>query len=470
MPKFCVPAVGTVNLHNCLFSLSLPLIFPPFLIFYSFVNTYHLLLFFFSCLSMQASGEKEKLFELIEKIEVNGIRRCDVYFFLQSSSATLIACPMVHHALEGGAGLGCAPTAEWLKGHGDLDFVLFDASVDASTDRTGKQVDYSFLAAKPQPPRKPSETHTQRAQVLRQWMEDCFQNVATPPVADQLKNFSPTLAFEYDSYLKNLNGENGRRVVVETGKDSLTLIIPLFLSYGAKIKQNLTDLASLYAKYTHAPWLNHQNVTVSDFDLNMSFSTTQRNLTVSAERLSVRMEDEAGSNSYVPFLQSCIDLRSLPQYSSTMQAGASFMDYVPLLEESLYRNIREPLHFMSVVSYIAGHFGDPIDVSASCYEIDASSNSPPMVKTATFCVVDQDTSCSFMVNIHYYNGTEYPSVGIVSNQYLSPYSNSLLRSKLKFPPKDATPKDSDGFMDADKLGEAIVSGAFQSMSTLMGQL
>ncbi|EPY28012.1 hypothetical protein STCU_05345 [Strigomonas culicis] len=419
---------------------------------------------------MQADGDKERAVEIVEAIEVNGVRRCDVYFFLQSSSATLIACPTVHHALEGAAGLGGTPTAEWQQGLGDLDFVLFDASVDASTDRTGRQVDYSFLASRPTPPRRAGETHAQRAQALRQWMQECFQNVGGPSTADQLKSFSPSLAFEYDSYLKNIGEPQGRHVEVEVGKDTATLTIPLLLSHSVQVRQSLTDLATLYARYTHAPWQSHQNVTVADFDLCIVFSNAQRSLTVCAERLAVRVEDEAGSSSYVPFLHSCIDLRALPQYASKTQSGSSFMDYVPLLEGALYHNIREPLHFMSVVASVAAHFGDPIDMSASCYELGTGGGTPPLVKTATFCVVDHDTSCSFMINLHYYSGRDYPSVGIVSNQYLSPCGHALLRGKLRFPPKEAPPRDADGFFDANRLGEAIVHGALQCMSSLVGQL
>lgn len=404
-------------------------------------------------------------------VEVLGLRVYDVLFFQTFSHSNVVAAPSVTAAEAD------LLAKEWSTGRADLDFVLFERKADASQDKKSN-VDYRFLRTVPMPARRPGETKEARAQVLKSWMAECYLANSPSVLSDQLQETCSTLRAEYDNYLHAITNDAGRSVrgVVsrtEDGHHIIVLLIPLLMSEEEKVRQALNNLAALYAKAMHIPYSSIANeITSARFELHIRFNVTSRGRrpAVQAERMSVHLEDRSvqSQSSFVPFLQSCMDLRSLPQYSNTSQRGATFLDYIPQLESALYRSVREPLHFMKLVLSLSARFGDPVEVCTSHNDLDNRTKASKLVKSTSFCVVDRATLFSFMIGMHYYGGEQLPSVGVVANQYLGTAHEQLLRMKIQYPVNAAAMRrDADGFFDVEELSTVIETSTLASMTYLM---
>ncbi|EPY38943.1 hypothetical protein AGDE_04986 [Angomonas deanei] len=192
--------------------------------------------------------------------------------------------------------------------------------------------------------------------------------------------------------------------------------------------------------------------------------------------------NKTAKQSYIPFLQSCILLESLPKFADSLAHGKTIADYMPLLEASLFRNMREPLHFLTLADGMTQYWGQPVEVSPCCTALHreningstASRNRGELlVKSVSYNVVDCDTQCGFMINIHYYKGEDFPSVGIVSNQYMNAQGTGVLQTKLRAPKTFVSRKenyDEDNFLSAPLLVEEVGKASFASMAGLIATL
>ncbi|TPP43955.1 hypothetical protein CGC20_20315 [Leishmania donovani] len=127
------------------------------------------------------------------------------------------------------------------------------------------------------------------------------------------------------------------------------------------------------------------------------------------------------------------------------QQGAGFPDHIPRLEHTLYRRIREPLHFMKLVLGLMVDFGSPIDVSASCRAL-----------TATM---------SFTIGLHDQSGDECLSVETTCNQYLDTRHGATVSRRVKFSRSASSMrKDDDGFLDVEDLRVIVVRETLECMS------
>ncbi|CAG9568799.1 conserved hypothetical protein [Leishmania major strain Friedlin] len=387
-----------------------------------------------------------------------------------------------------------------------LDFVLYGAKASAMND-TSEVVDYTFLTAQPQPSRVPGEALVAYQARLKHWMETCYAAHYAARFIDHLRSASPALSFEYDSVLKLISSADGQRTVRGlvapaldgSGHHLISFTVPLFVTgRAAKVFQSLNNVAVLYCTMSHVKWKPSYQLTSVEADVHTRFRTAQRTgrITLIAESVVLRLRDaaaaggEAGAttegraaDSLISFLHSCVDLYGLPRLSMAQQ-GAGFLDHIPRLEHTLYRRIREPLHFMKLVLGLMADFGSPIDVSASCRALTATVDSatpqlplpwspqqqqqqhpPPMRRTATFCVVDRTTAMSFTIGLHYQSGDEFPSVETTCNQYLDAQHGATVSRRVKFSRSASSMrKDDDGFLDVEDLRVIVVRETLECMS------
>lgn len=387
-----------------------------------------------------------------------------------------------------------------------LDFVLYDATASAMSDKSAV-VDYTFLTAQPQPSRVLGEDLVAYQARLKHWMEACYAGHYAARFIDHLRSASPALSFEYDSVLKLIRSADGQRTVRGlvaptlggSGHHLISFTVPLLVTGRAeKVFQSLNNLAVLYCKVSHVKWRPSYQLTSVEVDVHTRFRTAQPTgrITLIAESVVLRLRDAAAAaggvagattegntaDSLIPFLHSCVDLHGLPRLSMAQQ-GAGFLDHIPRLEHTLYRRIREPLHFLKLVLGLMADFGSPIDVSASCRALTATVDSatpqpplswspppppqypPPMRKTATFCVVDRITKMSFTIGLHYQSGDEFPSVETTCNQYLDARHGATISRRVKFSRSASSMrKDDDGFLDVEDLRVTVVRETLECMS------
>ncbi|TPP54896.1 hypothetical protein CGC21_24515 [Leishmania donovani] len=116
------------------------------------------------------------------------------------------------------------------------------------------------------------------------------------------------------------------------------------------------------------------------------------------------------------------------------QQGAGFPDHIPRLEHTLYRRIREPLHFMKLVLGLMVDFGSPIDMS-------------------------------FTIGLHDQSGDECLSVETTCNQYLDTRHGATVSRRVKFSRSASSMrKDDDGFLDVEDLRVIVVRETLECMS------
>jgi hypothetical protein len=403
-----------------------------------------------------------------------------VTWFLVHTHTLLLASPTADAALR-----QCGGDAAWGSGDADLDFVLHDLSGGAGGDKR-EVVDYRFLAASPPPPRAAGQTPGERQAQLQAWMEMCFTQYNREHFADLLLEASPTLHFEYDSVLKNIGadgtGETRRTVhglvlpaMDGSGGSIVHFTIPLLLKHARKPYEALSNVAVLYCKFAHHTWRPAYQVVAVEADLHVVIRVAPKKerLTVVSEEVVMRITDRAAGgatdDSLVPFLKSCLDLRGLPKLSLNPQGGG-FIDFLPQLDDALYRRIREPLHFVKLVLGLTADFGNPVELSVSCKPLGAADypQTSPMRKTAVFCVVDRASSIAFTVGLHYHSGSELPSIETTCTQYLNLHHEAPLSMKVKYPKSGAAmAKDDDGFVMVEDLRVAVVHGVMECMATSM---
>ncbi|CAJ1014541.1 hypothetical protein Q4I32_001089 [Leishmania shawi] len=383
----------------------------------------------------------------------------------------------------------------WTEDEGvQLDFVFYDAKVSAMNDKS-EVIDYTFLTAQPRPSQVPGEALAAYQARLKRWMEACYASYYAAHFIAHLRSASPALFLEYDSVSKLIGTADGQRPVhglvaptVDVSGDHLiSFTIPLLLTkHSLKVFQSLSNLAVLYCKVSHAKWRPSYQLTGVEVDVHACFSTAQRTgrITLIAESVVLRLRDAAvageadaktegnATDSLIPLLHSCVNLQGLPRLTMAHQR-AGFLDYIPRLEQALYRRIREPLHFMKLVLGLMADFGSPIDVSVSCRELTVPGDgttlppppSPPMPRTATFCVVDRTTKLSFTIGLHYQSAYDLPSVETTCNQYLDARHGAAVSRRVRFLKSPSSMRtDDDGFLDIEDLRVTVVHATLECMS------
>lgn len=424
---------------------------------------------------------------LCEEFTVEGLAVLQIQFFRQQRSSLLMASAAVA-ALRGTADVD----AQWAGGDGDLDFVLYDPRTVESMQTKERNVDYHFLTARPMPARKPGETVEQRARALKKWMEACYLYHSADRLPASLRTTAPSLATEHDALVSVVPGTGGRRISgiaapTTDGGTVLALVVPLLTARDEDVRRTLTETSMLYGKVMRCPWEAHlHSITTAEFDLHIKLLSQRgapsarqaghsqagapSTTAVVAEHLTVHMTDNCEScASYIPLLQSCLNLRVLPQCGASYESGEGIAGYVPRLEAALYNCLREPLHFLKLTVALSASLGEPVDVAAAVHDLEGGSRGPAQVKGASYCVVDKATRCSFMIGLHYYGGTKLPSVGVVCSQYLAPSHDSLLRRKINYP-KDAEQKlsvNADGMFDVAALAAMIATSTIETMAYLL---
>lgn len=473
-------------------------------------------------------------FALEDDICVLGTPVYKISWFVITTHTLLLASPTADHALRRHAGTSLAQSNTLNNimhtneaSELDFDFVLYDHNGTAGGDKR-EVVDYSFLTALPQPARLPSQQQPlqERQRQLKNWIEASFLDHNRAHFPELLREASPTLAFEYDSVLRNIGAEAATGGTAATavkstasgsggaatpsscvqglvlpsvdgsGSTVVDFTIPLLLTHAERAFQALSNLAVLYCKFAQHVWRAGYQVTAVSATLHVRIRVPPKKgkLTVLTEEVSVDIADCSNgvlSESLVPFLRSCLNLSDLPKLSLNQQ-GEGFIDYLPQLDDVLFHRLREPLHFVKLILGLSADFGSPVECSVSCRPLSSldvtgiappspphgSANgaatatvpSPAMLsrKTAVFCVIDGATSIGFTVGVHYHSGEELPSIETTCLQYLDNKHEAPLSAKVKYARTGADmPKDGDGFVDVEELRRAVVQGVMNCMAQSM---
>lgn len=424
---------------------------------------------------------------LEDELCVMGTPVYHISWFIIRTRTLLLASPTADSALQ-----HHTRDLLWRGGEADFDFVLHDIHSSAGADKR-EIVDYAFLAARPQPPRSSAQSPAERQAQLKKWMEECLLAYNDIHFEDLLRDASTTLYFEYDAFLKDIGGGGGgaaetagvekklRRVrglvlpsLDGSGGTLVHFTIPLLLTHAEKVYQALNNVAVLYCKFAHHVWRAGYQVCAVEADLQVRIRVQPKTgkLTALSEDVTMRIDDRADSRageSLVPFLKSCVDLHGLPKLTLSSQ-GCGFIDFLPQLDDVLYRRIREPLHFVKLVLGLVADFGSPIELSVSRKALSGADapQASPARKTAVFCVVDGATSIAFSIGLHYHDGQELPSIETTCMQYLDPQHETPLSLKVRYPKTGvAMRKDDDGFVDVEELRVAVVHGVMECMAQSM---
>ncbi|ESS62549.1 hypothetical protein TCDM_09790 [Trypanosoma cruzi Dm28c] len=366
-----------------------------------------------------------------------------------------------------------------MEGTADLDFVICDVAKNSTSDRE-RIVDYSWLEFAKKPCFSPADSISSRVRALVRWIERSYTEKCTRELPEALRAHSKTMGFEYDVYLSSIVSHDGRRVEgVVQAVDScvyITLAIPLLLEERARVQRNLSNVVELYSKVLQLRLDTVPQFSRVEISLIISCCANSRDAPVDvlSERISMDLGEPKNSTevSFMSFITSCVKFRRIPRYSSTLQRGASFMDYIPLLERALFVSLREPLHFLELVCIMSSVFGRPISVNvATNYPGECGNGGDVSVRCATFCVVDYATQFGFCICVRYHNGWTLPSVCIIANQYTDGKSQgSPLQGKLQYS-EDVRQLEkrcsNEEFLDVVALCEAIERGSFEVMAFLI---
>ncbi|KEG08110.1 hypothetical protein DQ04_07991050 [Trypanosoma grayi] len=365
-----------------------------------------------------------------------------------------------------------------VEGTVDLDFVVCEPAAN-ERDRI---VDYSWLRAATKPRFRSGDALAKRVRALVRWIERCYAERCTRQLPDVLRVYSKTMGFEYDAYLSTIVGSDGRRVegVVQPsgGRVYITLAIPLLLQEDARVRRCLATTIEMYAKAVRHRIDAVPVFSRAELSLLIACAASDRDAPVEvlSERIAMHVEvaDAHREALYTPFVHSCVTFRGLPQYSATLQRGASFMDYVPALERALLVSLREPLHFLEMVITMSAFFGQPLAVNIATNDLDgngAGGGEDALVRSVAYCVVDAATQFSFAICVRYLSCRTLPSIGIIANQYMAGRSQeSTLRMKLQYP--EAVQRLEQNCGPDDKIDIVAFCGAvervaFEGMSFLI---
>lgn len=430
-----------------------------------------------------------------DDLTVAGLAVLQIQFFQQQRNSLLMASGAVA-ALQSSTG---EAEAQWAGGEGDLDFVLYDSRADPVVAK-GRDVYYRFLSARPMPSRRVGETVAERAQVLKGWMEACYLQHNRERLSNSLRTASSSLAAEFDTVLNAVAAPCGRRVSgavvpAANGGSVVALVVPLLGARDEDVRRTLTEASMLYAKALRCPWeANTHTITSAEFDLHVRFhcsgndgedgnsyggggdqqghTRSGRRAVVLAEHLSASLVDTCEvASSYTSLLQCSLNLLALPQCKASFEKGDGFAQYLPLLDDALYRCLREPLHFLKLCVALSASFGEPVDVTAAVYDPESGSLGPAQMRGASYCVADKASQCSFTIGLHYYGGDKLPSVGVVCSQYLSRSHDSLLRMKISYPTdaEKSLSMNADGMFDIKALSAVIATSTMETMAFLCTQ-
>ncbi|RNF18880.1 uncharacterized protein Tco025E_04316 [Trypanosoma conorhini] len=364
------------------------------------------------------------------------------------------------------------------EGTADLDFVLCDVVANAASERE-RIVDYSWLNAATKPHFRLSDPIESRARALVRWIEHGYTEKSARELPELLRAYSKTMSFEYEVYLRNIVGEDGRRVegvVQSVGSCGyLTLAIPLLLGEEARVGAQLSSVLEHYANLLQMRCAAPPQFSRVAFSLIITCRTDSRDAPVEvlSERVSMQPEEVnvPSAASFTSFIYSCVKLGRLPRYSSMLQRGASSLDYIPSLEQALRLSLREPLHFLEMVCSLSAVFGQPIGVNVATDDLADTSDEDALARCATFCIVDDATQFSFCICVRYHNGWTLPSVDIIANQYAGGISQgSPLRERLRYSEEMewlAKSSSSEEFLDLSVLCDGIGRGSFATMEFLV---